>query len=47
VTYSGTVAGAIEARILGVPSFAISLAARSDFRFGDAAEVALQVARHV
>jgi len=47
VTYSGTVAGAIEARILGVPSFAISLAARSDFRFGDAAQVALQVARYV
>ena len=47
VTYSGTVAGAIEARILGVPSFAISLVARSDFRFGDAAEVALQVARHI
>jgi 5'-nucleotidase len=47
VTYSGTVAGAIEARILGVPSFAVSLAARQDFRFGDAAEVALQVARYV
>jgi 5'-nucleotidase len=47
VTYSGTVAGAIEARILGVPSFAVSLVARSDFRFGDAAEVALQVARFI
>lgn len=47
VTYSGTVAGAIEARILGIPSFAISLAARQDFRFSDAAEVALQVARHI
>jgi 5'-nucleotidase len=47
VTYSGTVAGAIEARILGVPSFAVSLAARSDFRFGDAAEVSLQIARHI
>src|SRR5512134_579633 len=47
VTYSGTVAGAIEALILGVPSFAISLAARQDFRFGDAAEVALQVARQI
>jgi 5'-nucleotidase len=47
VTYSGTVAGAIEARILGVPSFAISLAARSDFRFSAAAEVALQVARYI
>jgi 5'/3'-nucleotidase len=47
VTYSGTVAGAIEARILGVPSFAVSLAARSDFRFSDAAEVSLQIARHI
>ena len=47
VTYSGTVAGAIEARILGVPSFAVSIAARTDFRFTDAAEVALQIARHV
>jgi 5'-nucleotidase len=47
VTYSGTVAGAIEARILGVPSFAISLAARSDFRFAEAAEVAAQVAKMV
>lgn len=47
VTYSGTVAGAIEARILGVPSFAVSLAARSDFRFADAAEVAAQIARTI
>lgn len=44
VTYSGTVAGAIEARLLGVPSFAISLAARENFRFAEAAEVALKVA---
>jgi 5'-nucleotidase len=44
VTYSGTVAGAIEARILGVPSFAVSLAAREDFRFAEAAEVAFRVA---
>ncbi len=47
VTYSGTVAGAIEARILGVPSFAISLVARSDFRFAEAAEVAFQIARTI
>lgn len=47
VTYSGTVAGAIEARILGVPSFAVSLVARSDFRFADAAEVAAQIAKMV
>lgn len=47
VTYSGTVAGAIEARILGIPSFAVSLAARADFRFAEAAEVAVQIARYV
>jgi len=47
VTYSGTVAGAIEARILGVPSFAVSLVARGDFRFAEAAEVAAQVAKMV
>jgi 5'-nucleotidase len=47
VTYSGTVAGAIEARILGIPSFAISLAARENFQFSDAAEVAVEVARHI
>ncbi len=44
VTYSGTVAGAIEARLLGIPSFAISLVAREDFRFAEAAEVALRAA---
>jgi 5'-nucleotidase len=44
VTYSGTVAGAIEARLLGIPSFAISLAARENFRFADAAEVAVTTA---
>jgi 5'-nucleotidase len=47
VTYSGTVAGAIEALILGVPSFAVSLSARENFRFAEAAEVSLQVARMV
>ena len=47
VTYSGTVAGAIEARILGVPSFAVSCAGRENFRFTEAAEVALQVARMI
>ena len=47
VTYSGTVAGAIEALILGIPSFAVSLSARENFLFSDAAEVGLQVARMV
>jgi 5'-nucleotidase len=44
VTYSGTVAGAIEATLLGIPSFAVSLVAREDFRFADAAEVAFRTA---
>ncbi len=44
VTYSGTVAGAIEARLLGVPSFAVSLVARENFRFAEAAEIAFRTA---
>ena len=47
VTYSGTVAGAIEGILLGVPSFAVSLAAREDFRFAEAAEVALRTASRI
>jgi len=44
VTYSGTVAGAIEGTLLGIPSFAVSLAARENFRFAEAAEVAFRTA---
>jgi len=40
VTYSGTVAGAMEASLIGVPSIAFSLAARRDFDFGTAARFA-------
>ncbi len=47
VTYSGTVAGAIEGLLLGIPSFAVSLAARENFLFAEAAEVALCTARDV
>src|SRR5450756_329031 len=47
VTYSGTVAGAIEGIILGIPSFAISLNGREDFHFTEAAEVALSTARRI
>jgi 5'-nucleotidase len=47
VTYSGTVAGAIEGLLLGIPSFAISLAAREDFRFAEAAEVAVRTAQRI
>lgn len=47
VTYSGTVAAAIEATILGVPAFAVSLAARPPFDFGPAARFARALARVV
>jgi 5'-nucleotidase len=47
VTYSGTVAGAIEGLLLGIPSFAVSLAARVDFLFAEAAEVALRTASRI
>jgi 5'-nucleotidase len=47
VTYSGTVAGAMEGLILGIPSFAVSLNGREDFRFAEAADVALSTARRV
>jgi 5'-nucleotidase len=47
VTYSGTVAGAIEGILLGTPSFAISLVAREDFLFAEAAEVAVRTAGQV
>ncbi|OGW50245.1 MAG: 5'/3'-nucleotidase SurE [Nitrospirae bacterium GWC2_57_9] len=47
ITYSGTVAGAMEAILLGVPAIAFSLNARQDFLFAEAAEVALGIARSV
>jgi len=47
VTYSGTVAGAIEGILLGIPSFAVSLNGREDFKFAEAAEVAVNTARKV
>jgi 5'-nucleotidase len=37
VIYSGTVAGALEATILGIPSFSISLASYKEFNFKHAA----------
>jgi 5'-nucleotidase len=37
VIYSGTVAAAMEAAIIGVPSIAVSLASRQDLHFGPAA----------
>src|SRR2546423_4423261 len=46
-TYSGTVAGALEATILGVPGLAISLVAREQFDFTEAARFAVTAARKV
>jgi 5'-nucleotidase len=43
ITYSGTVAGAMEGCILGIPSIAVSLFAREDFRFYDASKVVLDL----
>jgi 5'-nucleotidase len=40
ITYSGTVAAAMEASMLGVPAIAMSLAARGNFDFGPAARFA-------
>jgi 5'-nucleotidase len=43
VTYSGTVAAAMEASLLGVPAIAFSLVARRAFDFGPAARFARQL----
>jgi len=47
LVYSGTVSAAFEATFLGIPAFAISLAARKEFRYQSAADFALQVAAHI
>ena len=47
VSYSGTVAGALEASIYGRPGIAVSLVQRTDFDFGPAAEFAAELARRV
>jgi 5'-nucleotidase len=44
ITYSGTVSAAFEGTLLGIPSFAVSLVARSHFKFHPAARVAVRVA---
>ena len=46
-TYSGTVAGALEATILGVPGIAISLVARDHFNFDEAARFTLLAVRKI
>jgi 5'-nucleotidase len=44
VFYSGTVGGAREGTFFGVPSIAVSLAARADFDYAPAADVARTIA---
>ena len=46
-TYSGTVAGALEATILGVPGLAFSLVARESFDFSEPARFAITAVRKV
>src|ERR1041385_5275945 len=46
-TYSGTVAGAMEATILGVPGLAFSLVARERFDFREAAQFAVIAVKKV
>jgi len=47
VSYSGTVSAAMEGTLLGIPSVAISLAARDKFDFTAAASFASRLVRHV
>jgi 5'-nucleotidase len=47
VSYSGTVAGALEASIYGLPGIAVSLVQRTNFDFLPAAEFATGLARRV
>lgn len=47
VTYSGTVAGAIEGTLLGIPSIAVSCVSWNECRFEAAAHFAVRVARQV
>ena len=48
VTYSGTVAGALEAALLGIPGIAVSLRATSgDYDFGPSAHVAATMAEAI
>jgi 5'-nucleotidase len=47
LVYSGTVSAAFEATFLGIPAFAISLAAREGFRYQAAANFALKVAAYI
>lgn len=47
ITYSGTVSAAFEGAFYGIPSFAISLTSKDDFKFKTAASFAQRVARFI
>lgn len=47
ITYSGTVMAALEATMIGIPSFAISVDARANFNFAAAAKVSQTIARFI
>ncbi len=47
ITYSGTVSAAFEGAFYGIPSFAISLVSKNDFKFKTAASFALRIARFI
>ena len=47
ITYSGTVSAAMEGTLLGIPSVAISLAGRTQFDFGPAAEFSARLLAQV
>ncbi|MCX7913079.1 MAG: 5'/3'-nucleotidase SurE [Thermodesulfovibrionales bacterium] len=47
ITYSGTVSAAIEGTILGVPSFAISLAGSRPFFYESAVPFAIMIAKYI
>ena len=47
ITYSGTVAAAMEGTLLGIPSVAVSLDSKCDFVFDAAADAAVKIVENV
>ncbi len=47
INYSGTVSAAMEGALLGIPSFAISLASKNNFAFQPSAKIAYRLAKKV
>ncbi len=47
VTYSGTVSAAMEGTILGIPSFAVSMAGERPFLYDSAIPYAIEIAKYI